>query len=71
MIPETIPQITETIPQAIESIQQTVSLIIDWNEIIYILVGAVIGFLASIIVLVVERSLDKKGKINIYYLRTN
>ena len=71
MSPETIPQITETIPQVTESIQQTVSLVIDWNEIIYILVGAIIGFLASIIVLVVERSLDKKGKINIYYLRTN
>ena len=65
MSPETIPQITETIPQVTESIQQTVSLVIDWNEIIYILVGAIIGFLASIIVLVVERSLDKKGKIKL------
>ena len=71
MSPETVHQVTESIPQVTESIQKTASLLIDWNEIIYILVGAVIGFLASIIVLVVERGLDKKGKINIYYLRTN
>lgn len=44
---------------------------IDWNEIIYILVGAVIGFLASVIMLVVERLFDKKGKIHIYYKRSN
>ena len=67
MSPETIPQITDIIPQVTESIQQTGSSMIDRNEIIYILVGAVIGTLSSIVVLVIERSLDKKGKLNVFY----
>ena len=51
--------------------QQVVSTGIDWNEIIYGVVGAVIGFIASIIVMVMERILDKKGKLNIFYRRIN
>lgn len=51
--------------------QQVVSTGIDWNEIIYVVVGAVIGFIASIIVMVMERILDKKGKLNIFYRRIN
>ena len=47
--------------------QQVVSTGIDWNEIIYVVVGAVIGFIASIIVMVMERILDKKGKLNIFF----
>ena len=55
--------ITESLPQIIEKVQPTSPVSIDWNEIIYIFVGAMIGFLASIM----ERSLDKKGKIYIFY----
>lgn len=51
--------------------QQTATTGIDWNEIIYVVVGAVIGFIASIIVMVMERVLDKKGKLNIFYKRIN
>ena len=58
----------ETMEQFIEAIELTSSYsTIDWNEIIYIFIGAIIGFVASIIVMVVERSLDRKGKINIFY----
>lgn len=74
----TIPEITEIIPQATEVvtqmsnvIQQTVASSIDWNEIIYVLVGAVIGFVGSIVVMLAERALDKKGTIQIFYRRTN
>lgn len=77
-IMETIPEITELFPQATETashiaetIQQASIINIDWNEIVYILVGAIIGFLGSIIVLIVERILDKKGKIQIFYRRTS
>lgn len=77
-IEETVPEITEIIPQVTEAvtqmsntIQQTVASSIDWNEIIYVLVGAVIGFLGSIVVMLAERALDKKGSIQIFYRRTN
>ena len=43
---------------------------VDWNEIIYIVVGATIGLFASLAIIVVERILDKKGKLNIFYRRT-
>lgn len=77
-IEETIPEITEIIPKVTESvtqisdvIQNAVAVSIDWNEIIYVLVGAVIGFVGSIIVMLAERALDKKGAIQIFYRRTN
>ena len=70
-ITEILPQVTETVAQMSDAIQQTVASGINWNEIIYVLVGAVIGFLGSIIVLIVERALDKKGTIQIFYRRTN
>lgn len=77
-IEETIPEITEIISQATEAvvqipdtIQKTAAWYIDWNEILYVLVGAVIGFLGSIIVLLAERALDKKGTIQIFYRRTS
>ncbi len=52
-------------------VQQTATTGIDWNEIICVVVGAVIGFIASIIVMIMERVLDKKGKLNIFYRRIN
>ena len=70
-ITEIIPQVTEAVVQISDTVQKTVATGIDWNEIIYVLVGAVIGFLGSIIILIVERSLDKKGTIQIFYRRTN
>lgn len=77
-IEETIPEITKIIPQMTESVEQvsdvvqnTVAAGIDWNEIIYVLVGAIIGFAGSIIVMLAERALDRKGTIQIFYRRTN
>ena len=77
-IEETIPEITKIIPQVTESVEQvsdvvqnTVAAGIDWNEIIYVLVGAIIGFAGSIIVMLAERALDRKGAIRIFYRRTN
>lgn len=77
-IEETIPEITKIIPQVTESVEQvsdivqnTVAAGIDWNEIIYVLVGAIIGFAGSIIVMLAERALDRKGTIQIFYRRTN
>ena len=73
-IPETteiIPQVTEAVAQIVNKAQQAVASGIDWNEIIYVLVGAVIGFLGSIVVMLAERALDKKGSIQIFYRRTN
>lgn len=85
MIAETIPQITDTIvqikeiiPQVTENvvllsdaIQNTAATGIDWNELIYVLVGAIIGFAGSIIVMLTERALDKKGTIQIFYRKIN
>ncbi len=67
MCDETMSTITKGVPQITETIEKISLLSIDWNEIIYILIGAIIGFLASIVVMIVERSLDRKGKINIFY----
>lgn len=44
---------------------------IEWAEIVYVLAGAIIGFFASIFVLILERILDRKGKMTIFYRRTN
>ena len=68
MVVQTTPEI---IPQITETVQNTVALTIDWNEIIYVLIGAAIGFVGSILVLLAERALDKKGNIQIFYRRTN
>lgn len=70
-ITEIISQTTEAVVQIPDTIQKTAALCIDWNEIIYVLVGAAIGFLGSIIVLLAERALDKRGTIQIFYRRTN
>lgn len=59
-ITEIIPQVTEAVVQMSDTVQKTVATGIDWNEIIYVLVGAVIGFVGSVIILIVERALDKK-----------
>lgn len=82
MIAETIPQITdaiaqiketipEIIPQVSDVIQNTAATGIDWNELLYVLVGAIIGFVGSIIVMLTERALDRKGTIQIFYRKIN
>ena len=68
---ETITQVAETIPQATETVQQTFMLSIDWNEVILLVIGAVIGLLASLATIVIQRHLDQKGKLNIFYRFTN
>lgn len=39
----------------------------DLNEVWYVVIGAVIGFVASIGTVIVERILDRRGKLKIYY----
>ena len=68
---ETLSHATEMSSQVTDAIQNMSMICVDWNELVYVIVGAVIGFLGSIIVLIVERILDRKGKIQIYYRRTN
>ena len=43
----------------------------DYAEIIYVIVGAALGFLASILTIIVQRALDRSGKLNIFYRLTN
>ena len=68
---EILPQVTEAVEQMVNTAQQAVASGIDWNEIIYVLVGAVIGFLGSIGVMLAGRALDRKGTIQIFYRRTS
>lgn len=44
---------------------------IDWSEVILLLIGAVIGFVGSAAILFMERLLDRKGKLNIFYRFTH
>ncbi len=39
----------------------------DYNEVWYIIIGALIGLVSSIGIIVVERMMDRKGKLNIFY----
>lgn len=48
---------------------QTDTSMIDWNEIIYIIIGAAIGLISSITIIIIERFLNEKGKLNIFYRR--
>lgn len=48
-----------------ESVKETVT--IDINEIILLIVGAGIGFVASVGTILVQRLIDMKGKLNIFY----
>lgn len=70
-IKEIIPQVTENVVQVSDAIQNTAATGIDWNELIYVLVGAIIGFAGSIIVMLTERALDRKGTIQIFYRKIN
>lgn len=70
-IKEIIPQVTENVVQVSDAIQNTAATSIDWNELIYVLVGAIIGFAGSIIVMLTERALDRKGTIQIFYRKIN
>lgn len=70
-IKEIVPQVTENVAQISDAIQNTAATGIDWNELIYVLVGAIIGFAGSIIVMLTERALDRKGTIQIFYRRIN
>ena len=47
------------------------SLNLNINEIVMLLIGAGIGLISSIFVMIVERYFDKKGKLNIFYRFTN
>ena len=40
---------------------------IDWNEVILILIGALIGFAFSMITTIILRVIDKAGKLNIFF----
>lgn len=67
MSSETIAQVAEAIPQATEAVQQTFMLSIDWNEVILLVIGAAIGLLASLATIVLQRHLDQRGKLHIFY----
>lgn len=47
------------------------SLNLNINEIVMLLIGAGIGLISSIFVMIAERYFDKKGKLNIFYRFTN
>lgn len=40
---------------------------IDWNEVVLIIIGAMIGFVVSLITTITQRLIDKHGKLNIFY----
>ena len=40
---------------------------VDWNEVVLIIIGAAIGFVVSIITTIMQRLIDKKGKLSIFY----
>lgn len=40
---------------------------INWNEVVLLVIGAGIGFLVSILTMLAERLIDKRGKLNIFY----
>lgn len=48
-----------------QTTSQTVG--IDWNEVILLLIGAAIGLFSSVLILILERVLDRKGKLMIFY----
>ena len=40
---------------------------INWNEVALLVIGAGIGFLVTILTMIAERAIDKRGKLNIFY----
>lgn len=48
----------------------TTLLTLDWKEIFYILIGTCLGVVTSCAILFLERFMDKKGKLNIFYKRS-
>lgn len=48
-----------------DSVKENIS--VDINEIILLVVGAGIGFVASVGTILVQRLIDMKGKLNIFY----
>lgn len=62
MSTEILSNITETVPQVTETVIST-----DWSEVTLVLVGAVIGWLLSLATIVVQRHMDQKGKLYIFY----
>ena len=49
----------------------TTLLTLDWKEIFYILIGTCLGVVTSCAILFLERFMDKKGKLNIFYRRSS
>lgn len=39
----------------------------DWFEVLLVVIGAVLGFLLSIVTVIVERHLDRQGKLHLFY----
>lgn len=59
--------ITFLTSSATEITQQMQATIIEWNEIVYLTIGAAIGLIASLATTVIQRALDRNGKVNIFY----
>ena len=47
--------------------QSSADLAVDWNEVILLFIGAAIGLVSSLATTVIQKHLDQKGKLNIYY----
>ena len=44
---------------------------IEWEDIVLIVIGAAIGFIGSVLTIIAQKAIDKKGEIKIYYKFSN
>lgn len=58
---------TEVVAEVTETIEKASLLTVDWNEVILLAIGAVIGLVASLATIGIQRYLDQKGSLNIFY----
>lgn len=58
---------TAAITRVTENVGQVALITIDWNEVILLAIGAVIGLVASLATIGIQRFLDQKGSLNIFY----
>lgn len=47
--------------------EEILNISIDWNEVVLIIIGAIIGFAVSLITTFTQRLIDKHGKLNVFY----
>ena len=59
--------LTAIVSNLSEVSQINAKLAIDWNEVILLLIGAAIGLISSLATTIIQKHLDQKGKMNIFY----